>query len=388
MRASPVLAVIMSVLVLLFLMSNVCYVDNAKVVFNWTYFSTYDDDVTTLSHNVTMHEIHPWVALLCPRDFHISQIIYSYDRVPREQTRDGQNVITLPMDETRAKTLEVIELADILQNYSSIPKAFAKLKRNYHKETEPNEKEFSYIKLWGPPSSSDQEKAVREKEEFPYVFSSNSPDLFPPNLPSQMLTQGDVNPPGIRPGPEGMVRPPGEIPPPGSPGASQHPLVTTMEPDINITNTAHMMSSDMYLRYGPCPTLMYCIGYQSCSFHCSNEFCNSDPYPRLRKILNAQLICKRDNELLNSVSRDGKPVKDTTLKEMTGKQNKSLHITYQSKIETLVRDYTNTVINAKEVDEDDVFNLACPTLQEAKKIGSVSLNTILIKQLLCLPHRI
>ena len=45
--------------------------------------------------------------------------------------------------------------------------------------------------------------------------------------------------------------------------------------------------------YGPCSTLVYCLGYQACVFPVSVEFCLHDPIPGYRKWLYLNVACRR-----------------------------------------------------------------------------------------------
>ncbi len=38
-----------------------------------------------------------------------------------------------------------------------------------------------------------------------------------------------------------------------------------------------------------------CLGYQACVFNFGNEFCQKDPFPGARKILNANITCVKDH---------------------------------------------------------------------------------------------
>jgi len=54
-----------------------------------------------------------------------------------------------------------------------------------------------------------------------------------------------------------------------------------------------VQSDEGHTIYGPCGTLVYCLGYQACIFSLSLEFCRQDPAPGYRKWFDANVTCAR-----------------------------------------------------------------------------------------------
>ncbi|XP_064108607.1 LOW QUALITY PROTEIN: uncharacterized protein LOC135216986 [Macrobrachium nipponense] len=116
-----------------------------------------------------------------------------------------------------------------------------------------------------------------------------------------------------------------------------------------------------------CPTLQMCLGYQACLFNFGIEFCHMDPIPGQRKNLLVTLTCVRDERLLidmKNVNYD-----EEYMEEIRRRINLVLHLTYTSRLEVSVDDYSGTEIRKREENEDEIFYGICPPREEATKAG-------------------
>ncbi|XP_068202337.1 uncharacterized protein [Palaemon carinicauda] len=116
-----------------------------------------------------------------------------------------------------------------------------------------------------------------------------------------------------------------------------------------------------------CPTLQMCLGYQACLFNFGIEFCHMDPIPGQRKNLLVTLTCARDETLLadmKAVNYD-----ESFIEEIRRRINLVLHLTYTSRLEVSVDDYSGTEIRKREEEEDEIFYGICLPLEEANNAG-------------------
>ncbi|KAK4305778.1 hypothetical protein Pmani_022347 [Petrolisthes manimaculis] len=98
-----------------------------------------------------------------------------------------------------------------------------------------------------------------------------------------------------------------------------------------------------------CDTLSRCLGYQACLFNFGIEFCHQDPLPGQRKNLHVMLTCLRDARLLaemEAVQYDPEYVL-----KIDRRANYVLHLTYISRLEEGVTDYSLTEVEGRETEE-------------------------------------
>ena len=144
----------------------------------------------------------------------------------------------------------------------------------------------------------------------------------------------------------------------------------------NSDHSASGLHTTQFLKgYGPCPTLLNCVGHQACLFRFSNEFCQQDPYPGYRKVLNIQISCQSDSSfesLLRSYSMSKSlPANHVPLMEdiVRNWPKETIFIYYKSLIEKGSRSYNDTKIVPKRISEELVFDLQCPNLTDAWNKG-------------------
>ncbi|KAG0725831.1 Xylosyltransferase 1 [Chionoecetes opilio] len=116
-----------------------------------------------------------------------------------------------------------------------------------------------------------------------------------------------------------------------------------------------------------CPTLQRCLGYQACLFTFGIEFCHLDPLPGTRKNLLVTVTCMRDAALAKAMREV--LYEASSVAEIERRAGLVLHLTYTSQLEEGVKDLNSTVIEEREVVEDEVFDATCQQLQDATKIG-------------------
>ena len=172
--------------------------------------------------------------------------------------------------------------------------------------------------------------------------------------------------------------------------------------------------------YGPCAPIIYCLGHQACTFRYSNEFCLQDPLPGKRKTLRLRLTCESDekynalhatfhNTLKHTVdwksyelkpnvhnpgakedfvdtAQDTAPPADPLLtkyapwpevleyrqgsmEHLETWPNKVVFVKYLSQMERGIKSYTNTSLVPLLLDEPEVFDVHCPTTEEAFQLG-------------------
>ncbi len=140
-------------------------------------------------------------------------------------------------------------------------------------------------------------------------------------------------------------------------------------------STSNLHMTQFVKGYGPCPTLLNCVGHQACLFRFSNEFCQQDPYPGYRKVLNIQISCQSDSSfgaLLRSYSMTKSlPTNHVSLNEEVVRNwpKETNFIYYKSLIEKGSRSYNDTKLVPKRISEELVFDLQCPNLTEAWNRG-------------------
>ncbi|XP_076054991.1 uncharacterized protein LOC143033436 isoform X2 [Oratosquilla oratoria] len=115
-----------------------------------------------------------------------------------------------------------------------------------------------------------------------------------------------------------------------------------------------------------CPTLSLCLGYQACLFNYGNEFCHQDPVPGQRKMLNVNLTCLQEELFLEALT-SSKPQEEVS--DIQRKFSLVKHLTYTSRLEEGVQDYSQTVIREREEKEELVFRGHCPSLDESVLAG-------------------
>ncbi|CAL4101596.1 unnamed protein product, partial [Meganyctiphanes norvegica] len=116
-----------------------------------------------------------------------------------------------------------------------------------------------------------------------------------------------------------------------------------------------------------CPSLRNCLGYQACLFNFGNEFCHMDPIPGQRKNLNLNVTCLREDKLMTFMG-DVK-YQSGFISEIRERMDKVLHMTYVSKLEEGMADYSLTEIMQREAPESQVFHGTCPNLADSRKQG-------------------
>ncbi|XP_037091025.1 xylosyltransferase 2-like [Pollicipes pollicipes] len=104
-----------------------------------------------------------------------------------------------------------------------------------------------------------------------------------------------------------------------------------------------------------CPTLQRCLFHQACVFRFGNEFCMHDPAPGVRKMVKASVTCTREQKLASMYP------------DMPAHKywDQVLHLRYRSRVESGVRDYLHTPISEHRAAESEVFDVGCPTRQQA-----------------------
>lgn len=117
-------------------------------------------------------------------------------------------------------------------------------------------------------------------------------------------------------------------------------------------------------KHGPCPTLVYCIGFQACIFRFSIEFCRNDPLPGFRKVLQMRLTCSRRIYFTAHASGTTSGILSHVNPEHT------LYLKYKSLIEVRGLSSMNmtALIHVKKSNRK-VFETYCPSPMEAKRKG-------------------
>ncbi|XP_042243134.1 uncharacterized protein LOC121880139 isoform X2 [Homarus americanus] len=116
-----------------------------------------------------------------------------------------------------------------------------------------------------------------------------------------------------------------------------------------------------------CPTLQECLGYQACLFNFGIEFCHMDPVPGQRKNLEVVLTCMREGSLLAAM-RDVKYDQEY-IQQIERRTHLVVHLTYTSRLEEGVKDYSLTEIWRREEAEEEVFHGSCQRLEDATEAG-------------------
>lgn len=148
---------------------------------------------------------------------------------------------------------------------------------------------------------------------------------------------------------------------------------------MDLTNIHNLLRSGKYLKegkiprsYGPCASLIYCVGHQVCMFRFSNEFCHSDPMPGVRKSLNLRLRCDRKfayNDLLRQYATlAGVGFEVGT--SMAHWPNAAVYVKYKSQLGQGIRSY-NATLTPKLTHIKDVFGMHCPPTFMAREEGYV-----------------
>ncbi|ELT93932.1 hypothetical protein CAPTEDRAFT_218839 [Capitella teleta] len=111
--------------------------------------------------------------------------------------------------------------------------------------------------------------------------------------------------------------------------------------------------------FGPCPTLLMCLGYQACVFHLSTEFCRGDPVPLFRKQLDMNVVCEQDAAFPTEQAPHGA---EKLYEEV-------VYLKYDSKLEIPLRQYESTQIHPVINKESEIFDLKCPDVSHANQLG-------------------
>ncbi len=121
--------------------------------------------------------------------------------------------------------------------------------------------------------------------------------------------------------------------------------------------------------FGLCGTFALCLGYQSCLFRVSNDFCLQDPISFMRKTYNITITCERDEVYLEKLEDGIK--KDQLEDHIISRKDNVVYLKYKPVTEGGSTDYNTTEIRPQEIPEKDVFQRQCPSLEEAKQQGYV-----------------
>ena len=203
----------------------------------------YHMDVTKneVTHFEHFSELNPRSALLCPRNFHIAKIVYNFhDRLTEEEAKLRKDLhIAAPKYAFTNSTLETGHLLETIETDFILGHDAKLLNRTNHNQ---NAHVRGVNKLGGLADIS--------SKHLPAMGVPLRP-VDTPNLQNEQILAG---------------------------GKQEVPLQWPA--------TGH--------KHGPCPTLVYCLGHQSCSFHLSNKFCQNDPVPGWRKTLDVWLTCEHD----------------------------------------------------------------------------------------------
>ncbi|ELT93931.1 hypothetical protein CAPTEDRAFT_218838 [Capitella teleta] len=111
--------------------------------------------------------------------------------------------------------------------------------------------------------------------------------------------------------------------------------------------------------FGPCPTLLMCLGYQACVFHLSTEFCRGDPVPLFRKQLDMNVVCEQDAAFPTRHAPHGA---EKLYEEV-------VYLKYDSKLEIPLRQYESTQIHPVVNKESEIFDVKCPDVSRAFASG-------------------
>ena len=133
-----------------------------------------------------------------------------------------------------------------------------------------------------------------------------------------------------------------------------------IEPD----NDMFKYYTDVHSKHGPCPPLIYCVGFQACLFRFSIEVCRHDPIPKYRKFLKVRLTCAREglwNEYASASGIDGAAV---------SWHKQTMYLKYNSSLEKGdLNQFHTTKITRIRHDKREVFQTFCPDIETAKTLG-------------------
>lgn len=324
---------------------------------SWSYGMTLEENSEWLVKEYTFWEMNPRCAVVCPRGFFLSTIIYHFLKPGQEEKKKGKKTKTKNANadgdvDVMDGTSNVLKMSDLVSYMESIGSSKT-----------PEVKDVGDPKKgalkWNASSQSSSQSP--SDPEFDLEHALYNLDHLMAELDPTYQEEVQVKK--------------------KKKGESLADDSSNMADYVTATNH----------RYGTCSTLIHCLGHQACLFHLSSDLCHNDPLPGFRKVLNMQIKCEKDSkleEILQGVSpRDTRDPRDAHLLEGLNANLDSVLFIPPNKEEISTQtgggggrdgdgpdeedgEYSQqSHTKTYETEESDVFGVVCPTSEQAKSSG-------------------